>query len=150
MKNAFAPALLVLAFTILSTAQTQTPKPLSVTSEQVQRVEILYFPERVSVRAALSPEGLEQLYQYKLEIRDVRESAEWQRLPSLLRETSVKPSGHTYDHRTAVLLFGKDGRRIASVYFDQFGTGGTIDGESGMISGGIYRWAKSLLKGVAG
>jgi hypothetical protein len=52
--------------------------------------------------------------------------------------------------RTAVLLFDKDGRRIASVYFDQFGTGGTINGESGTISGGIYRWAKSLLNGVAG
>jgi hypothetical protein len=148
MKNAFAPALLVLS--ILSAAQTNTAKPLSVALEQVQRVEILYFPERVSVRAALSPERLELLYQYKLEIRDVRESVEWQRLPPLLRETSVKPSGHAYDHRTAVLLFEKDGRRIASVYFDQFGAGGTINGESGTISGGIYRWAKSLLKGVAG
>jgi hypothetical protein len=149
MKNALGPALLVLAFTIFSSAQTQTAKPLNVAPERVQRVEILYFPERVLVRAALSPERLEQLYQYKLEIRDVRESAEWQRLPSLLRETSVKPSGHAYDHRTAVLLFDKDGRRIASVYFDQFGTGGTINGEPGMISGGVYRWAKSLLKGVA-
>jgi hypothetical protein len=150
MKNSLALALLVLAFTILSTAQTETAKPLSVAAEQVQRVEILYFPERVLVRAALSPERLEQLYQYKLEIRDVRESPEWQRLPSLLRETSVKRSGRGYDHRTAVLLFNKDGLRIASVYFDQFGTGGTINGESGTISGGLYRWAKSLLKGVAG
>ena len=150
MKNAFALALPVLAFTIFSTAQTQTAKPLGVSPEQVQRVEILYFPERVLVRAALSPERLEQLYQYKLEIRDVRESAEWQRLPLLLRETSVKPSGRGYDHRTAVLLFDKDGRQIASVYFDQFGTGGTMNLQSGTISGGIYRWAKSLLKGVAG
>jgi len=149
MKNALGPALLVLAFTILSSAQTQTAKPLNVAPEKVQRIEILYFPERVLVRAALSPERLEQLYQYKLEIRDVRESAEWQRLPSLLRETSVKPSGHAYDHRTAVLLFDKDRRRIASVYFDQFGTGGTVNGEAGTISGGVYRWAKSLLKGVA-
>src|SRR5208282_5162594 len=131
MKNAFALALLALSFATLSTAQTQTAKPLSVAPEQVQRVEILYFPERVLVRAALSPERLEQLYQYKLEIRDVRESAEWQRLLPLLRETSVTPSGHSYDHRTAVLLFDKDGQRIASVYFDQFGEGGTINGESG-------------------
>jgi len=150
MKNALPPAVLVLALTILSTAQTQTTTPLSIASEQVQRVEILYFPERILVRAALSPERLEQGYRYKLEIRDVRESAEWQRLPSLLRETSVKPSGHAYDHRTAVLLFDKEGRRIASLYFDQFGTGGTINGESGTISGGIYRWAKSLLRGIAG
>jgi hypothetical protein len=92
MKNALAPAL-VLAFTILSAAQTQTAEPLSVAAEQVQRVEILYFPERILVRAALSPERLELGYQYKLEIRDVRYSAEWQQLLSLLRETSVKPSG---------------------------------------------------------
>jgi hypothetical protein len=149
MKNAFAPTVLVLAFTILGTAQTQTAKPLSVPPEQVQRVEILYFPERVLVRAALSPERLEQLYQYKLEIRDVRESAEWQQLLSQLRETSVKPSGHGYDHRTAVLLFDQNGRRVGSVYFGQFGRDGTIDGESGTIAGGLYHWAKSLLKGVA-
>jgi hypothetical protein len=148
MKNALAPAL-VLAISILSTAQTQTAKPLGVVPEQVQRVEILYFPEKIEVRVGLSPERLEQWYQYKLEIRDVRESAEWRRLPSLLRETSLKPPGRSYDHRTAVLLFDKDGRRIASIYFDQFGTEGTINGESGTISGGIYRWAKSLLKGVA-
>jgi hypothetical protein len=61
----------------------------------------------------------------------------------------VKPSGHSYDHRTAVLLFNQNGRRIASVYLGQFGEGGTIDGDSGSITGGIYRWAKSLLKGVA-
>jgi hypothetical protein len=47
MKNALAPALLVLAFTILSAAQTRTANPLSVATKQVQRVEILCFPERV-------------------------------------------------------------------------------------------------------
>jgi hypothetical protein len=149
MKNAFALALVVLVFAILSTAQAQPEKQLSIVPEQVQRVEILYFPERVLVRVALSPERLERLYQYKLEIRDVRESTEWKRLPSLLRETSVKPSGHEYDHRTAVLLFDQNGGRIASVYFDQFGAGGTLNGDSGLITGNLYYWAKSLLKGVA-
>jgi hypothetical protein len=149
MKNAFPLALLVLAFAILTTAQTQTAKPLSFAPEQVQRVEILYFPERVLLRVALSPERLERLYRYKLEIRDVRESTEWQRLLSLLRETSLEPSGHGYDHRTAVLLFDQNGGRIASVYFDQFGRGGTINGDPGTITGGLYHWAKASLKGVA-
>ena len=149
MKNPIALALVVFTSAISCAAQTQPAKPLSFVPEQVQRVEILYFPERVLVRAALSPERLEQLYRYKIEIRDVRESAEWQPLVAQLRETSVKPSGHGYDHRTAVLLFDQNGQRVASVYFDQFGEGGTIDGNSGTITGGLYHWAKSLLKGVA-
>jgi len=67
-----------------------------------------------------------------------------------VRQSRLSEVSRKYDHRTAVLLFDKDGRRIASMYFDQFGAGGTINGESGTISGGVYRWAKSLLKGVAG
>jgi hypothetical protein len=55
----------------------------------------------------------------------------------------VKQSGHVYDHRTAVLVFDKDGRRIASLYFDQFGSAGTINGESGTISGGTQVRAAS-------
>jgi hypothetical protein len=124
-------------------------KPLRVVPEQVERVEILYFPERVLVRAALTPERLEQLYQYKLEIRNVRNSAEWEQLRSLLSTTSVTPSGQRYDHRTAVLLFDQSGRRITSVYFGQFGRGGTINDDSGSIKGGMYQWAMSLLKGIA-
>jgi hypothetical protein len=148
MKTASVLAVLVFTLSIFSTAQTS--RLLDGAPEQIERVEILYFPERILVRAALTPERLEQLYRYKLEIRDVRQLEEWERLLPLLRQTSLTVSGRGYDHRTAVLLFDKDGRRIASVYFDQFGTDGTINGKSGKISGGIYRWAKSLLKGVAG
>lgn len=86
MKQASDVARLVFAFAIVCTAQTQSVKPLNFAPEQVQRVEILYFPERILVRAALSPARLEQGYRYKLEIKDVRESAEWQRLLSRLRE----------------------------------------------------------------
>jgi len=149
MKNALALALLVLSLNDLCTAQTQTAKRLSFDPEQVERVEILYFPERILVRAALSPERLEQLYHYKLEIRNVRETDEGRRLLSLLHETSVEPSGHAYDHRTAVFLVDQNGRRVASMYFSQFGGGGTIDGVSGTIRGGVYQWERSLLKGIA-
>jgi|SRR5579859_6118169 len=107
MRNAFALAFLLLALAVLGAAQTKTAKPLSIAPEQIRRVEILYFPERILVRAALTPQGLEQLYQYKLEIRDVRDTTEWQRFLSVIRETSVTPSGNSYDHRTAVLVFNQ-------------------------------------------
>src|SRR5215467_11155173 len=125
MKHGFAVVLLTFSVATLGCAQAQPAKQLNIVPEQVQRVEILYFPERILVRAALSPERLEQAYQYKLEIRNVRESAEWKQLLPVLRETSVKPSGDSHDHRTAVLLFDENGRRVASVYFDEFGRGGT-------------------------
>jgi hypothetical protein len=147
-KNSFVLIFVVLALSVLGVAQAQGMKPLSVAPEQVERVEILYFPERVLVRAGLTPARLEQGYQYRLEIRDVRNSAEWEQLRSLLSTTSVTPSGQSYDHRTAVLLFDQNGRRIASVYFGQWGGGGTINGGSGSIKGGMYQWAKSLLKGI--
>ena len=149
MKHVFAAAFLVFAFAIPCTAQTQTATLLNFAPEQIQRVEILYFPERIPVRVALSPERLERLYRYKLEIRDVGKSQEWQQLLSRLRETSLKPSGRGYDHRTAVVLLDQNGRRVAAVYFGQFGKDGTINGESGIITGDLYHWAKSLLKGVA-
>jgi hypothetical protein len=148
MKNATSLSLLVFAFVILGTAQIQSAKPLKFEPAQVQRVEILYFPERVLVREDFRPETLERLYRYKLEIRQARESAEWHSLLALLRETSVKPSGHSYDHRVAVLLFDQNDRRLASVYFAGSGGGGTIDGKSGTVTGGLYVWAKSLLKGI--
>jgi hypothetical protein len=145
MRNAHTVVVLLLVLSASGVAQTT---PLEVTPEQVQRVEILYFPERILVRAALSPERLEQGCRYKLEIRDANQSTEWKRLLPLLRQISVESKARSYDHRTAVLFYDKDGKRIASVYFDGFGQGGTINGKSGQISGGLYGWAKSLLKGI--
>lgn len=147
MKTTFALAILI--FAVFSTAHGQTAKPLNVAPELIERVEILYFPERIEVRSALTPERLEQLYRYKLEIRDVRQSAEWKRLLSALRETSVAASQNSHDYRTAIFLLDQGGQRISSVYFDQFGWGGMINGDSGRIAGGLYQWAKSLLLGVA-
>jgi hypothetical protein len=149
MSKACASLVLVLVLTVLGTAQNTKAKPLGVAPEQVQRVEILYFPEHVLVRAAFTPQRLEQLYKYKLEIRDAGDSPQWKRLVPNLHKTVLSPSTRSHDHRTAVLLFDKNGQRIASVYFDQFGTGGTINGESGGIDGSMYDWAKGLLKGVA-
>lgn len=48
-----------------------------------------------------------------------------------------------------MLIFDKNGKRIASIYFDRFGEGGTINGHSGTVTHGIYEWAKSLLRGVS-
>jgi hypothetical protein len=141
-------ALCTLLFTLLVTEPLEAARPLNAALDQVQRIEILYFPEWIDVRTGLTPERLEQTYQYKLEIREVRESREWQRLSSALRETSVDVTSRDYDHRIAVLLFDHDDKRLSSLYFDQSGKGGTVNGSSGTIKGGLYRWTKSMLRSV--
>ena len=127
-------------------------KPLSsfgVAPEAVQRVEILYLPERILTRAALTPEMLERQYQYKIEIRDLRDYAQHGELVALLRKTSLFRSGGTYDVRTAVLLYDSGGRRIGALFFARYGKQGVINSESGAIDSGVYRWAKSMMKGIS-
>jgi hypothetical protein len=133
---------------LVVTGPVQAARPLNPALDRVQRIEILYIPEWIEIRPAISPERLEQLYQYKLEIREVRESREWQRLSSALRETSVDATSRDYDHRIAVLLFDHDDKRISSIYFDQSGKGGTMNGSSGTIKGSLYRWTKSMLRSI--
>jgi hypothetical protein len=141
-------ALCALLFAVVVTEPVEAARPLNPALDRVQRIEILYFPEWIDVRGGLTPERLEQTYEYKLEIREVRESREWQKLSSALRETSVDVTSRDYDHRIAVLLFDHDDKRLSSIYFDQSGKGGTMNGSSGNIKGGLYRWTKSMLRSV--
>jgi hypothetical protein len=99
--------------------------------EAVERVEILYYPERILTRTALTPEMLERQYKYKVEIREFTASLQREQLVPALREASFSPSaGLSYDLRTAVLLFDKSGKRLLSIYFDRSGRNGVVNNES--------------------
>ena len=91
-----------------------------VVPEAIERVEILYFPERILTRAALTPDTLERLYHYKIEIRNFSESGQRTQFLSAFREASVSPD-RANDLRIAVLLHGEDGKRLLSLYYDQTG-----------------------------
>lgn len=115
----------------------------------INKVVILYFPERILTRTAITPERLEHLYQYKLEIRDLPSAIQREALLAQLNKTSISISGRTPDVRTAVLLYDGAGRRVASMYFAQGGTRGAINSDAGAITGGVYAWAKSVMKGFS-
>jgi hypothetical protein len=124
-------------------------KPLStygVIAEQVARVEILYFPENILTRAALTPARLESSYYYKVEIKEVAASRNTQ-LIRALREASVAPSDRPGDLRTAVLIYDKTGKRMASLYFDRGGREGVLNHEVVSSNDAVYRWAKSMIRG---
>ena len=120
-----------------------------VVLDAVTRVEILYYPERILTRTNVTPERLEDQYQYRLEIRDFPGAV--QRLPLLvaLQKTSITVSGDMPDVRTAVLLYDGGGNRMASLYFARGGTRGAINADTGAITSGVYTWAKSMMKGFS-
>ena len=142
----------VVAATGTGCSQAPNAKSLSaygIIPEGIERVEILYYPERILTRTALTPEMLERQYQYKVEIRDFAASIQRQQLVTAVREASVSPSNGSYDLRTAVLLYDKNGKRMLSLYFDQSGGNGVVNRESVSTNDAVYRWAKSMMRGFA-
>ena len=148
--SALSVVLLVACSTIYSQPSNDSSSKYGILPEAVERVEILYFPERILVRAGLTPEMLERQYEYKLEIRDFPASLQREQLASMLREASFSPSpSRSYNLRTAVLLFDKSGKRMLSLYFDHRGRNGVVNRESVSTNDVVYRWAKSMMKGFA-
>ena len=158
MKN--WPRLFVLLLVVLASVQAsvgaasanRSKKALSsygVVPKAISRVVILYFPERILTRTAITPERLERLYQYKLEIRDLPSAIQRDALLARLKKTSISISGNMPDVRTAVLLYDGTGRRVVSMYFARGGTRGAINSDAGAIAGGVYGWAKSMMTGLS-
>ena len=148
--SALSVAVLVACNTLHSQPPNDTPSSYGITPEAVERIEILYYPERILTRTRITPETLEGLYKYKLEIRDFPASLQREQLILALRSASFSPSGgRSYDVRTAILLFDKSDKRILSLYFDRSGKGGVVNHESVSTDDGVYRWAKSIMKGFA-
>jgi len=142
----------LIAATGTGCSQATRAKSLSaygIVPEGIERVEILYLPERILTRAALTPEMLERQYKYKVEIRDFAASIQRQQLITTVRETSVSPSNRSFDLRTAVLLYDNNGKRLLSLYFAKSGRNGVVNRESVSTSDDVYRWAKSMMRGFA-
>lgn len=148
--SALSIAVLVACSTVHSQPSNDTPSSYGITPEAIERIEILYYPERILTRTKLTPEMLERLYKYRLEIRDFPASLQREQLVPALRSASFSPlAGRSYDLRTAILLFDKNDKRILSLYFDSSGKNGVVNHESVSTDDGVYRWAKSVMKGFA-
>jgi hypothetical protein len=135
----------------VSASQARKGQPLSaygVVPEAIERIEILYVPERILTRTALTPDMLERQYHYKIEIRNFSQSLQRPKFLSAFRETSVSP-GSAHDLRTAVLLYGQGDKRLLSLYFDRSGENGAVNRDFVSTTDSIFHWAKSMMRGFA-
>ena len=141
-------AIAVVGWSTTCSPQVRNGKSLSVVPEAIDRVEILYVPERILTRTALTPEMLLRQYQYKIEIRNFAASTQRERLLAALRDASYVHSDSSYDLRVAVLLYDKTGKRSLSLYFARGGKNGAVYDEFVSINSAVYSWAKSMMKGL--
>lgn len=114
----------------------------------VVQIDIIQYPPEALVRAALSPERLEDLYDYKFTARNYGVTVYLQSLKKVLKNTNAKPYNGSVDLRWGLFLIDKKGHRIVSIYLDGFGKYGMINSETVEFSetkygGGIHQWLRN-------
>src|SRR5580765_3259280 len=120
--SALSIAVLMACSSIHSQPRDDSPSRYGITPAAIERVEVLYYPERILTRTALTPEMLERQYMYKVEIREFPASLQREQLvPALQAASFSRSADRSHDLRTAVLLFDKSNKRILSLYFDSSG-----------------------------
>jgi hypothetical protein len=96
-------------------------------SNCVAQVEIYRFPEDVMLGNALRPDGLERAFWTKTTIRQFEKSPLRKELIFALARSFKHRSGGPADARWGCVLYNFEGKRIVSIYLDQFGAG-QVDG----------------------
>lgn len=112
----------------------------------VVQIDIIQFPPEYLVRAALSPERLEEMYYYRFSVRNGGVAEFLQSLKDALKNTNVKSYNGSTDLRWGVFLIDGKGHRIVSIYLNGLGKCGMIDSAkvefSEPNSNGIHQWLK--------
>ena len=95
-----------------------------VSSNNVVRIEVYYFPEDINTEFALSPSDLEKAYWAKTIIADFKQSQLRLVFLHAMNESNIqKRNGRSRDLRWGCVFFDSNNARILSLYFDQFGKG---------------------------
>src|SRR4029077_1911094 len=116
---------------------------LAVSQGEVGRVEILHLPSNIETRAAITPQALEDIYETKLVIRNVAESALRVRMSEALRKTTIQPRDYIPDLRWGVIFYSRQDARIAAVYFDKSGRVGAVNDAAASFQGAFFDWLQS-------
>ena len=114
----------------------------------LDRLDILHISTNAIYRTSISSSLLEQIVDFKLSIRDatadlVKESIE------ILAKLNTEPSGTNADVRWGLIFYGKNDRRLLSVYVESEGRKGVVDGACVYFdTDALPKWARKTFAGV--
>jgi hypothetical protein len=116
---------------------------MQVDSDQVQLVQIIYFPVRITSQVRLTPQRLKEQYLYQITIRNLQYTVAGTELLSALKRTTAIPSSNQGDLRWGV-LFTLAGGSVREIYLDGVGRFGQVDNAQAAFQGGLYEWLRQL------
>lgn len=108
----------------------------------IDTIEIKHIPSYILTRSNVTSNRLEQMYNYKVTIRNFFDTPYGFKITSSVNKTRIKKSTFTGDLRWGILLY--DNKNIVcSVYFDSTGSYGEINGEKYYFTDNkILKWIK--------
>ncbi len=107
---------------------------------EIGRVEILNVPRRILTYASITPEGLEEIFHYKLTIHDMSGGLYRKELAEILKSTKVQPNSNMGDIRWGLIFYDASERRVGAIYLDGFGDRGAVDDVPVAFKGKLYKW----------
>jgi hypothetical protein len=116
---------------------------MQVESGQVQSIQIIYVPTRITSDLRMTPERLGAQYLYSITIRDLPLTTTRTTFLRALKRTDVVPSLALGDLRWGLKFTLTDGT-IHDVYMDGFGRLGQIDNMGAAFHGGLYEWLRQF------
>lgn len=116
---------------------------MQVDSDQVQSVQIIYFPVRITSQVRMTPQRLKEQYLYQITIRNLQYTVAGTELLSALKRTTALRSSKQGDMRWGV-IFTLVGGSVREIYLDGVGRFGQIDNEQAAFQGGLYDWLRQL------
>lgn len=111
-----------------------------IDSETVRRVEIRCMEKNTVTFAPLDPDSLEEGYQYMFIIKGADASQLARELISCLKRASISPAQDAGNIRWGCIFYDFNEVRVLSVYFDELGTKGSINGDTVTSNGAFVRF----------
>ena len=129
---------------VKSTAQIKVDEvQAKIIAMQIGKVEILQIPPQVLTRTSITRELLETGFHYKLVVHDLRGSVYAAEIRSAIKSTMIQEREQIPDLRWAIIFYDTNDVRVASFYFDKYGSAGGIDGTPVIYKGSLFKWLDS-------
>jgi hypothetical protein len=126
----------------------------AVANNTVASIGILHMPDEVETRASVTPENLERWFDFRITINKAREWAGRDRLVKTFRSTTVSPSLHMSDLRSAIAFNDSDGKRIGTLYVCRYfgkylmqfdDADGAVEKTPVKFNGELTTWLKEMI-----